>query len=211
VYRIGIDVGGTFTDVVAVDAAGRVTLVKAASTPPDPSLGVLEGLRLLADTLGTDLPSLLGATDRLVHGTTVATNALIERKGARVGLLTTEGHRDVLEMREGLKEGRYNLRMPPPVPILDDARRSKENRLLGGPVNRPNSLFLAANPARRLRLTVRCSRAGEFPGHPFMQGTTAAPPAYQWATRRVQLSHCQSCGLPPTGSARGKVIHRVWW
>jgi len=123
VYRIGIDVGGTFTDVVAVDAAGRVTLVKAASTPPDPSLGVLEGLRLLADTLGTDLPSLLGATDRLVHGTTVATNALIERKGARVGLLTTEGHRDVLEMREGLKEGRYNLRMPPPVPLVPRALR----------------------------------------------------------------------------------------
>ena len=53
-----------------------------------------------------------------MHGTTVATNALLERKGAKVGLLTTEGHRDVLEMREGLKEDRYNLRMPPPEPLV---------------------------------------------------------------------------------------------
>jgi N-methylhydantoinase A len=58
-----------------------------------------------------------------VHGTTVATNALLERKGAKVGLLTTEGHRDVIEMREGLKEDRYNLRMAPPVPLVPRARR----------------------------------------------------------------------------------------
>jgi len=58
-----------------------------------------------------------------VHGTTVATNALLERKGAKVGLLTTEGHRDVIEMREGLKDDRYNLRMPPPVPLVPRARR----------------------------------------------------------------------------------------
>ena len=58
-----------------------------------------------------------------MHGTTVATNALLERKGARVGLLTTDGHRDVIEMREGLKDDRYNLRMPPPVPLVPRARR----------------------------------------------------------------------------------------
>ncbi|TMI88069.1 MAG: hydantoinase/oxoprolinase family protein [Bacillati bacterium ANGP1] len=122
-FRIGIDVGGTFTDLVAVDEAGRVALTKSASTPDDPSRGILEGLGLLAGELGRDLAALLAETDRLVHGTTVATNALVERKGARVGLLTTEGHRDVLEMREGLKEDRYNLRMPPPVPLVPRALR----------------------------------------------------------------------------------------
>ncbi len=122
-YRIGIDVGGTFTDLVAVDEAGRVVLAKAASTPRDPSIGVLDGLTRLAEVLGQDTRSLLRATERIVHGTTVATNALLEHKGARLGLLTTEGHRDVIEMREGLKEDRYNLRMAAPEPLVPRARR----------------------------------------------------------------------------------------
>jgi N-methylhydantoinase A len=117
-YRIGIDVGGTFTDLVAIDPAGVTTLAKVPSTPDDPSLGVLDGLSLLAHHLGLDRAALLGQTDRIVHGTTVATNALLEHKGARLGLLTTEGHRDVVEMREGLKDDRYNLRMPPPEQLV---------------------------------------------------------------------------------------------
>ena len=121
--RIGIDVGGTFTDLVAVDPAGRTTLAKSASTPPDPSVGVLNGLAQLAEALGLDLAGLLAGTERIVHGTTVATNALLEHKGAKVGLLTTEGHRDIIEMREGLKDDRYNLRMPPPVQLVPRQRR----------------------------------------------------------------------------------------
>src|SRR5262245_62294828 len=111
-YRIGIDIGGTFTDLVAIDDSGQVTAAKMASTPSDPSLGVMDGLPALALALGRDLRAVLRDTERIVHGTTVATNALLEKNGARVGLLTTEGHRDILEMREGLKEDRYNLRMP---------------------------------------------------------------------------------------------------
>src|SRR6266481_1974433 len=122
-YRIGIDVGGTFTDLVAIDPAGVTTLAKVPSTPEDPSLGVLDGLSQLAEGLGLDRVALLGATDRIVHGTTVATNALLEHKGARLGLLTTEGHRDVVEMREGLKDDRYNLRMPPPEQLVPRRRR----------------------------------------------------------------------------------------
>jgi len=122
-YRIGIDVGGTFTDAVCVDGAGGVTLAKAASTPADPSIGVLDAIHSLAERLGVDGRALLAATSQIVHGTTVATNALLERRGARVGLLTTDGHRDVLEMREGLKPERYNLRMPPPVPLVPRALR----------------------------------------------------------------------------------------
>jgi N-methylhydantoinase A len=121
--RVGIDVGGTFTDLVSVDEAGRSTLAKSASTPADPSIGVLDGLGLLAVELGLDLPTLLARTELIVHGTTVATNALLERKGATVGMLTTAGHRDIVEMREGLKDDRYNLRMPPPVPLVPRARR----------------------------------------------------------------------------------------
>ncbi len=122
-YRIGIDVGGTFTDLVAVDERGRVTLAKSASTPADQSLGVMDGLDRLAEALSLDRAGMLARTHIIVHGTTVATNALLEHKGAKVGLLTTEGHRDIVEMREGLKDDRYNLRQPPPVQLVPRDRR----------------------------------------------------------------------------------------
>ncbi len=115
---IGIDVGGTFTDFVAIDAAGRTVFAKALSTPQDQSIGVMAGLDELARRLDLSRDAMLAQTQRLVHGTTVATNALLERKGARVALLTTAGHRDVLEMREGLKDNRYDLRTPPPEPLV---------------------------------------------------------------------------------------------
>jgi N-methylhydantoinase A len=121
--KIGIDVGGTFTDLVAVDDSGHSTLAKVASTPEDPSIGVMAGLDLLAKLLHLSRAKLLAQTERIVHGTTVATNALLEHKGANVGLLTTEGHRDVIEMREGLKDDRYNLRMPPPQQLVPRALR----------------------------------------------------------------------------------------
>ncbi len=129
-YQIGIDVGGTFTDVVAIDSAGRTTFTKALSTPQDQSIGVIDGLDDLARRLGHSLGDLLKNTTRVVHGTTVATNALLERKGAKVGLLTTAGHRDILEMREGLKPDRYNLLMAPPEPLVPrNLRRGVKERL----------------------------------------------------------------------------------
>ena len=123
IYRIGVDVGGTFTDVVGIASDGTETLAKAPSTPADQSEGVIAGLSRLAEALGLQLPELLRRTERIVHGTTVATNALLERKGARVAMLTTEGHRDVIEMREGLKPERYDLRMPAPEPLVPRSLR----------------------------------------------------------------------------------------
>ena len=117
-FRIGVDVGGTYTDLVATDETGRTIFAKSPSTPADQSIGVMAGLDELARRLNVTRTDMLAATDRLVHGTTVATNALLERKGARVALLTTEGHRDVVEMREGLKPDRYDLRSPPPEPLV---------------------------------------------------------------------------------------------
>ena len=142
-FRIGIDVGGTFTDIVCVAANGMTTLAKEASTPLDQSEGVVNGLAVLARRLGLGLPELLARTDRIVHGTTVATNALLERKGAKVAMLTTEGHRDVIEMREGLKPERYNLRLPP-APALVPRRlrlpvcRAHPCRWNGGGPARPH-------------------------------------------------------------------------
>jgi N-methylhydantoinase A len=117
-FTIGVDVGGTYTDLVATDETGRTIFAKSPSTPSDQSIGVMAGLEELAHRLNVTRADMLAATDRLVHGTTVATNALLERKGAKVALLTTEGHRDVIEMREGLKPDRYDLRSPPPEPLV---------------------------------------------------------------------------------------------
>src|SRR5262249_22959259 len=97
---------------------------------------------------------LLAETGLIVHGTTVATNALLERKGASVGMLTTEGHRDIIEMREGLKDDRYNLRMPPPIPLVPRARRIgvKERIRFDGsvapPLSRPSLAAAIRLPAK---------------------------------------------------------------
>ena len=116
-YKIGIDVGGTFTDFVVAGESGQPRFLKTQSTPDDPSIGVMTGLQEAATAYGLTLDQLLGDTDLVIHGSTVATNTLVERKGARVGLITTDGFRDLLEMREGLKEDRYNLRMTPVEPL----------------------------------------------------------------------------------------------
>src|SRR3954471_7636638 len=117
-FTIGVDVGGTYTDVVAIDEGGRTVFAKSPPTPADQSVGVMAGLEELARRLKLTRAEVLGVTDRVVHGTTVAPNALLERKGAKVALLTTEGHRDVIEMREGLKGDRYDLRSLPPEPLV---------------------------------------------------------------------------------------------
>src|SRR5258708_30529898 len=122
-FTIGVDVGGTYTDLVATDETGQTIFAKSPSTPADQSIGVMAGLEELARRRGVTRAEMLATTDRLVHGTTVATNGLLERKGAKVALLTTEGHRDVIEMREGLKPDRYDLRSPPPEPLVRRERR----------------------------------------------------------------------------------------
>lgn len=130
-YTIGIDVGGTFTDLVVVGPDRKAVFAKSPSTPSDQSIGVMTGLGELALKLGLERSELLTNTTRLVHGTTVATNALLERKGAKVALLTTEGHRDVIEMREGLKGNRYDLRTPPPEPLVPREMRFGVRERLG--------------------------------------------------------------------------------
>ena len=129
-YRIGIDIGGTFTDLVAVDAKGIVTIAKYPTTPADPSIGLVEGLEALATELGTTRSELLADTALVIHGTTVATNALLEGKGAKVGMLTTDGFRDVIEQREGLKPDRYNVRLPAePVMVTRSLRLPVTERI----------------------------------------------------------------------------------
>ena len=88
-YRVGIDVGGTFTDLICVTPEGEVVLDKTPTTPDDQSVGVMNGLELLAQRVGLALPDFCGRLDALVHGTTTADNTMIEMDGAATGLLAT--------------------------------------------------------------------------------------------------------------------------
>jgi len=115
-FRIGVDVGGTFTDLVVLDAAGAVAAFKSPSNPSDPAEGVLAAVSLAAERLGWEPKDLLSNCGLFVHGSTIATNTLLERKGARVGLLVTEGFRDSLEIRRGIRRDVWDHRAPfPPV------------------------------------------------------------------------------------------------
>ncbi|MEA2189469.1 MAG: N-methylhydantoinase [Solirubrobacteraceae bacterium] len=100
-YYIGVDIGGTFTDCVLVDREGNHRTAKTLSTKDDPVSGVLAGLERLAETVGIDLTTLLERAERVGHGTTIGTNAVLERRGARVGLVATAGHADALAMMRG--------------------------------------------------------------------------------------------------------------
>ena len=119
-FKVGIDVGGTFTDFYVREAGAEPVIHKVLSTPADPSVGVLTGLRELAGTLDAPLEpaAFLGCIEVIVHGTTVTTNATLTRRGAKTGLITTAGVRDALEMRRGIREERYNNRYTNVAPVV---------------------------------------------------------------------------------------------
>lgn len=137
--RVGVDVGGTFTDFVFVDAAGRVAYHKVPSTPDDPGRAILAGLEEAARLLGLREP-----VDALVHGSTVATNAVLERKGARTALVATAGFGDAFLVGRQVRPALYDLDVPLPVPLVapDDVLEVDE-RL--GP---EGTVRVALDPAR---------------------------------------------------------------
>jgi len=116
-YRVGCDVGGTFTDLICVTPDGDVVLDKTPTTLDDQSSGVMNGLGQLAERFGLPLTEFCGQLDILVHGTTTADNTMIEMNGAATGLLVTEGHRDEIEMRRVHKEMIWDPTYPAPTPI----------------------------------------------------------------------------------------------
>ena len=117
--RIGADVGGTFTDVVLIDGGGRVHTHKAPSTPPDFERGVLDAVAQLLERAGAEG----GQVRQVAHGTTVATNAVLERRGARTALVTTRGFRDVLELRRIRAPQIYDLFFTKPPPLVERSLR----------------------------------------------------------------------------------------
>jgi len=149
---IGVDIGGTFTDIVGVTAEGRLVFVKVSSTPGD----LVEGVRRGVETLLHQVQRQPNQVTRFIHGTTVATNAILERKGAVLGLLATEGFEDVLEMGRQRRSRMYDLDMDAETPVFLAPRR----RRLGirERVDRDGQVLMPLNEAQ-VRDAVRTLRA----------------------------------------------------
>ncbi len=116
--KIGIDVGGTFTDFLLTKEDGTSEIYKVLSTPDDPSIGVMNGLNEMAKAKNVELIEFIKEVETIVHGTTVTTNAVLTYNGAKTGLLTTKGLRDALEMRRGIREEQYNNRFTNVKPLV---------------------------------------------------------------------------------------------
>jgi N-methylhydantoinase A len=125
VLRVSVDIGGTFTDMVVAGPDGSVEMFKAPSTHGELSVGVMDCLKKAAAHRKVKLDDLLAEVDTIIHGTTVTTNALLTRAGALTGMITSEGFRDIIEMRRGMRVGvtPYNLKVAFPEPLVPRHRR----------------------------------------------------------------------------------------
>ena len=212
-YRLGVDVGGTFTDVLLIDErSGGTYRAKTASTPDDQSVGVLRGIEKVCGSAGITLADIA----QVLHGTTVATNAILEGKGARVGLVTTQGFRQVLQIARSFVPGGLAgwIIWPKPEPLaaLEDTVEAIERIAADGSVvtaaGRRRHPGQAAHPARGRRrgaddladqlLRQRRARAADRGDR---GGGTARRPALG-----VQRRCCRSCAStsapsPPSRTA----------
>ena len=151
-YRIGFDIGGTFTDFAMLDESGALRVFKALTTPADPAAGALDGLRAFLEREGVPAASV----SHLTHGTTLVANALIERRGATVGLITTRGFRDTLEIRTEQRYEIYDLFLKYPDPLVPRALR----RGVAERTDRDGRILTAPDPAELQSVLDDFRRAG---------------------------------------------------
>ena len=141
-YRITIDVGGTFTDCLVLDGSGGLRQFKSPTTPADPTVGLLNALTKAAEGNGLTLEAFVRQVELIIHGTTLATNTLINRNGASTGMVTTAGFRDIIEIRRGFKNVRtsmYDVFVPPYEPLVPRHLRleAEERVVYTGDVHTP--------------------------------------------------------------------------
>jgi hypothetical protein len=168
-FRVGVDIGGTFTDLVFLDPSGRLHTKKVSSTVDDYARAIIDGLgEVFRDTgiTGADIAEVL-------HGTTVASNAVLEQKGARTGLITTRGFRDVLEIRRLRMPRLYDLTWEKPVPLVERYLRQEVTERIDahGAIQTPLDLAVTgvgrpavtARPPGRAAHSLRVSRLSGMP------------------------------------------------
>ena len=230
--RLGVDVGGTFTDLIYVDdEAGKILVHKLPTTPDDPSQGTVQGIKELAELAGTK-PSEL---EQVFHGTTIATNIVIEHNGSQVGLITTEGYRDILHIarhkkplnfsnyqdlpwqRYPIVRRRYRLTVPERitrdgsvlVPLDEEKAREQVRRLKDAGVEAVAVCFLFSFLNAEARGARRRDRARGVPGRVplgLVGGAAAVPRVRALLDRlpeRVHRAARVALRAPPRAGARG--------
>lgn len=188
-YQVCIDIGGTFTDCLVSDSKGEISIFKSPTTPGEFEKGFINVLHVAAEGYGLKGADFMKQIDLIVHGSTVSTNALVERKTVKVGLVLTEGHQDILVLREGPRKGAFQWRLDYPEPYvprhltktvagridargrelkplsLDDVRAiAAEFRTLGVEAVAVGLLWSVVNPAHEL--AVKEILEQELPGLP---------------------------------------------
>ncbi len=152
-FNIGVDVGGTFTDIVLQLSDGCIVQAKAPSTPGDEAQGVIDAIAAVAERSGHAAADVLCKTRVINFGTTVATNAMLQSRGVPVGMITTRGFRDIVELRRGWKEVMFDIKLPPPPVIVPRRWRLGVAERIGadGAVVIPLDEQQVRDAARRLR------------------------------------------------------------
>jgi N-methylhydantoinase A len=224
--RVGIDVGGTFTDAVLVDGGGRLHVAKVRSTPADAAVGFVEGLEELARRSG----HAAGELTYLAHGTTVATNAIVQGRLARAGLITNAGFRDILEIGTQQRRRVYDLWEPQPAPVIPRERchgvrgriapdgaetqpLAEEDVVAAAAALRDQEveavavvlLFSFVNPAHERRVAEILER--ELPGVPYALSSTVAPEFREFL--RASTTALNAALLPVAGSYVERLAARL--
>ncbi len=150
-----IDVGGTFTDCLVLDESGQLQRFKASTTPEDPTQGFFAAVGKAAKHYQQTLNQFLGEVEQIVHGTTLGTNILITERGAKVGMITTKGFRDILEMRRGIRNlhgSMFDMFIEPYRPLVPrDLRFGVEERTrYDGSIDTPLDEEALREAARKL-------------------------------------------------------------
>ena len=204
--RLGIDVGGTFTDVVAV-LPDRFVRGKVRSTPEDPGAAVVAACELAAEELGVELPALLGALERFGLGTTVVTNVLATRSGRRLGMLTTKGFEDLVPLARGNRVSAGGWLLVPPALVERTAILGLDER-----TDRTGAIRQAVDPAAAVAAaTTLVEREGaESIVVSFLWSfrNPANEQAVREAVRQARAPMCPSCSAPTWRPSSGSTSAR---
>ena len=192
-HLFGVDIGGTFTDIVLVSSDGTVRTRKVASTTGNYGEGIVQGLSELIAQSDIDPAAVRG----VVHGTTVATNTILEGRGARTGLITTRGFRDVLEMRRLRIPQMYNLQYTPPRPLVPRRLRLEVDERTG-----PRGEIWRALDEASVELAVRRLEAASVEAVAVSLINSYANPAHE---RRIgEIDPGRACRAAPISPCRRK-------